>query len=797
MSASDLASLLHVVGVRHHSPACARLVRHTIRTERPRHVLIEGPCDFNARLGELSLGHALPIAIFTYYQDAQRRRACWTPFCAYSPEWVAIETAREVGAETRFCDLPAWHPAFDGRRNRYADLEGLADEARQRRVMARLCERTHTDDVDGLWDHLFEQRATETELAERLALYFHELRGEAPGGERDEPREALMARWVAWALRDAAAHGDGRGVVYVCGGWHAPIVMRDALALAAAGALDEPTIEMPPSHDPEGRRVRHGSDLVPYTYRRLDSFAGYDSGMPSPAYHEWVWEHGHEAASDRAIEASVTRVRARKQPLSTADLIAARALTSALASLRGHAVALRTDVLDGLASALVKDGLEVPFPWARRGPLAPRTEPILVEIVGALSGDRHGELARGTPRPPLTADVAEELRLHDLVPTSRPRAVTVSLRDPAGRAKSRVLHRLRVLAIPGVVRDRGPAWATDVLLDEDWTIWAPLERDAALIEASEWGATLESAALARLEAAMIDAHGRLSVLAEVLGASVFVGIRGLEASVMAAVARSIAAEPSFAELGRATSKLLDLSLHGELFDAQNATQLEAVLVAAFDRGLWLLEGMVGASAPLDEGDVRAVVALRDLLLRGPSEVTRAKARADGVLGRRATDPQTPPSIRGACLGAMWSLGRLGDPDTATQHAVTAVRSAALPTMLGDFLTGLFATARSEVLESPALVSVIHDVLVDLGDHETMVALPSLRLAFSFFPPIERRRIAEQVARLLGGGEADAFALVARLSYRPEDVARGLALDHATARYARRYGLDDAMDEEAS
>ena len=111
--------------------------------------------------------------------------------------------------------------------------------------------------------------------------------------------------------------------------------------------------------------------------------------------------------------------------------------------------------------------------------------------------------------------------------------------------------------------------------------------------------------------------------------------------------------------------------------------------------------------------------------------------------------------------------------------------------------GLFATARSEVLESPALVSVIHDVLVDLGDHETMVALPSLRLAFSFFPPIERRRIAEQVARLLGGGEAEAFALVSRLSFRPEDVARGLALDHATTRHARRYGLDDAMDEEAS
>ena len=101
---------VRVVGVRHHSPACARLVRHVLERERPRWVLVEGPADFNDRLDELSLGHRLPIALFSYLQSDERQAACWAPLCDYSPEWVALSTGRRLGAELRFIDLPAGGP---------------------------------------------------------------------------------------------------------------------------------------------------------------------------------------------------------------------------------------------------------------------------------------------------------------------------------------------------------------------------------------------------------------------------------------------------------------------------------------------------------------------------------------------------------------------------------------------------------------------------------------------------------------------------------------------------------------
>lgn len=58
---------VEIIGVRHHSPACARLVESRLREWQPDHVLIEGPSDFNGRIAELlQPGHIAPIAIFSY-----------------------------------------------------------------------------------------------------------------------------------------------------------------------------------------------------------------------------------------------------------------------------------------------------------------------------------------------------------------------------------------------------------------------------------------------------------------------------------------------------------------------------------------------------------------------------------------------------------------------------------------------------------------------------------------------------------------------------------------------------------
>lgn len=774
---------LHVLGVRHHSPACARRVGEAIRRLRPRHVLIEGPADFNARIDELRLGHDMPVALFTYYRSDERTWSCWTPFCRSSPEWEAIEAGSDVQAQIRFMDLPAWHKAFLGVRNRYADSKDRSES-----FVQRLCEKVGVDDSDTLWDHLFEQPEEPQVLGQRLDAYFRMLRGEADAGDRDGPREAYMARCVAWALADAQVHGGD--VVVVCGGWHQP-------PLEKVTADPKISDSYPEVESPDEGEARYGTYLVPYSFHRLDAFTGYEAGLPSPGWYDALWESGPEKAGDLLLISVVERLRKRKQLVSTADLIACMSAAQGLGRLRGHTALTRTDLLDGIAVALVKDGLEVPLPWSRRGTLLARTDPLLVEVIKIFSGDKEGKLAIGTPRPPLLFDAEEQLRQSDLEPPRHKRDVRFRLTKPEDREKSRLLHRLRVLKIPGFTRTHGPSTAIDAELEEQWTIVREDPAESALIEASAWGATLETAATRYLEEALLITQ-ELDKKVALLTDAVFVGVQGLAQKVMQEVAQQIHKEPQFSVVGHALTEVLAVWRHGELLGAAGASQLGVILEAAYDRALWLLEGIQGPTAPADEGTVQAMVAIRDtthfgLHTSGP-KLNLPSVRAHGVMMRRAVDDQAPPAVRGGALGYLWNAGEWANPEEAEGHAADAMRGSAQPQVLGDFLVGLFALAREEVISAPSLLTTLDELIKDFDLDAFLIALPSLRLAFTWFPPRERRRIAESVVSLYGKDSRSARSLTDRLTISPQEVVRGAQIDRAVHDRAATYGLLDSQED---
>ncbi len=778
----DPARRLHIVGVRHHSPACARLVARTLRRVRPRHVLVEGPCDMNPRLGELLLPHRLPVAIFTFHRNAEgKTETGWSPFCAYSPEWVALTVAREVGATARFIDLPGWHPAFHGVSNRYGD-----HDRRRAKAVEALCARFHVDGYDALWDHLFEGPASgEAELDEleaRLRVYFQVQRGdEEDAGERDEPREEFMRAWIRAALADP----QGGEVVVVCGGFHAP-------ALADPGPVQGAA--WPATPELEGAR----SYLVPWSYHRLDSFTGYESGMPSPAFYDAVYALGPEAAPEHALRLAVARLRERNQHVSAADLIAAMTLAQGLARVRGHTCLRRTDLLDGLAAALVKGSLDAPLPWSERGVVRRDTDALLVEVLRALSGEVEGRLHEKTPLPALLADVAAVLERHGLTPTPGARTVKLFLGKPEDLERSRVLHRLRVLRIPGFERHRGPAWTTDPVLEEEWIVARHDLADSALIEAASFGATLSGAAARRLEEALLAEPLDLAQVAALLGEAVFIGVDALTATALEAVRHHASREPDLGKLGAALDRLLGLWTQDVLFGAKGCPELGEAVSEALSRGLWLLENLAGGQPTPDGGVVGAVRALRDAVRASTPENARsgrgglpplAAEEAAAVFERRAAAADAPPDARGACLGALWSLGRLGDAASSVQAAERAVRAAALPQIFGDFLVGLFALAREETAHGDEVLRAVDEVLAGLAEPDFLVSLPPLRLAFSYFPPREKASIADRLAALHGRAAPSAgAALLARLEAAPQDLARAARIDAEVDAALRRFAL---------
>lgn len=712
------------VGVRHHSPACAHLVRRTIEALRPAYVLVEGPVDFNGRIGELLLGHEFPIAVFSHFRHESHSVTSWAPLCEYSPEWTAISAGSAAGAEVRFIDLPTWHPAFGDRVNRFADAE-----RRYGAATVSLCEAFAVDNIDALWDHMVEV-APQAELEDRLASYFDLIRGDSPITDGDAAREEYMARWV----RAAAAHAGGEPIVVVTGGFHTPALRR--LAANDDGA-QWPEVPRPP----EGGLA--GSFLVPFSFRRLDSFAGYQSGMPSPQYYQRLWRSGPRAAADDLTRRVATRLRKRGLAVSTADLVAARTLTEGLARLRGHDTPVRTDLLDGLAAALVNEDLEQPLPWTGRGALSPGTHPVVVEMVAAFSGDRVGRLHPGTPAPPLVHDVTATLERENL---DGDRRVVANLTLPAGLRRSRILHRLRILDIPGVKRHSGPSYADQSDTTERWQLVDGDDRGAALIEAGAYGADLAAAAAALLDE-RIAADDRLDALSQALFDAVLTDSTGHSRQITAAIARRVGDTARLADLGAVLTTVVGLWRHDGLFGTARSPLLGEIITTAVPRALWLAEGMRGAGSPTEPDRLLALVAVRDALRHTGTALGLDREAALAVMARVAGAADAPPDLRGAAFGLGWSLGAAADP-------VAALRGASRPDTIGDWLAGLFALAREKVVAAEddavsEVIATIDRLVVDLDAAEFLVALPALRQAFEYFPPRERDRIAASLLRHRG------------------------------------------------
>jgi Family of unknown function (DUF5682) len=757
---ADLDGRVVYFPVRHHSPACARRVRELIETVKPAAVLIEGPSDFNDRIDELFLPHRLPIAIYSYARVSDGgRRGAYHPFCVYSPEWQALQAARASCALVRFIDLPWFDIAqIDAVANRYSD-----QHLRRGEYVRRLCKQVGVESFDDLWDTFFELDG-ELDLPEfvRRVHHFcvHSRMLDEHVSLSDRRREAFMAGQVQAMLSET----PGR-IVVVTGGYHSAAI-HGRLAGTVSAETDEVTENPAEAHAGE-----HGIALTPYSYERLDSLRGYEAGMPNPGYYHEVW-HQRGAGSHRRLLGRVAELlRTRGQPISAADLIAAEGAAQGLAQLRGHPQVWRRDLVDGIIGALIKDEQVLGI-----------AHPLLEAVHEVFRGGERGQLASNASLPPLVHDMRALLHAHGLEAEQKPRERELNLDVETDRTRSAILHRLTILGIAGFAQTGGSDLVarTDLAkVWEQWRIqWSP-DLEATSIEAARYGPTLADAAAARLGERSNAVERNANQAALLLLDAALAELTHLADTFLERIASLIGSDPDFVSVTSALGHLLYLLVHDQVLKTAGRADLGRLVHETFTRGLWLLEGL-GQGEGRDRERLTGVQALLEAFERCGDALALNRDEFVAVLQRVQASKHQAAVIRGAASGVLWTIGECNADEVQAQLLLFAD-----PDHLGDFLAGLFCLAREASQRHRDLVLSIDRVLDAFADDEFLAALPSLRLAFTYFTPREKHHMALTLCEALGLKPQQSLT---RVEVTPEAAARALAFEGRLFEAAKRFGL---------
>ena len=291
---------VHLVPIRHHSPACALALSALLEEVRPATVLIEGPVEYAALLPSLQDPRTVPpVALLSLGELT----ASYYPLAEFSPEWVALRWAGEHGAEVVFIDSSVClRDDDDPRSDTRGDARGgVARTLQAERYLARsrsldaLARRLGCRDHDEVWEHLFEDRATADIRSWRgffsdtlawAGLARLDVEREVLDTDGTHAREAVMAAALRRHLPAAASTGAGEKgtaapaapVVVVTGGFHTMALLDCLEATEYAAWLPE---AQPQPGGPAW--------LVRYDYARLDALRGYGAGMPSPGLWQRAW----------------------------------------------------------------------------------------------------------------------------------------------------------------------------------------------------------------------------------------------------------------------------------------------------------------------------------------------------------------------------------------------------------------------------------------------------------------------------------------------------------------------------
>ncbi len=788
-----------VYGIRHHGPGSARSLRSALEEFRPDMVLIEGPADADPLVPHIAADTMEPpVALLGYVADEPARAAFW-PYAVFSPEWQALRYAVGNGIPVRFCDLPAATAlAVDNRgggRDALAELAaaGGYDDAERwwdavvessteagtfpaiTEAMAALRETALTVPPSDISAPEPGKAADESATTGARALHHpngaidaHDPVGAADGrtvpgaggysgatgesrvSEADETlrpvdapndpvdvlprvtgdaaedgsgvdagpdplvldrhtlvREAHMRQMLRQARKDG-----GRRIAVVCGAWHAP-ALCDPLGPANA---DQRLLKGLP-------KVKAKLTWVPWTHSRLAAASGYGAGITSPG-----WYHHLFTVTEHPIASWLTKVarllRGHDLPVSSAHIIEAVRLAETLAVLRSRPLAGLSEVTEATRAVLCEG------------------DDTVLRLVGAelVVGEALGAVPADTPTVPLEADLRAQARSLRLKQEALSRSLDLDLRKDRDIAKSRLLHRLRLLGLHWGVPATGAAGSTGTFR-EAWELrWEP-EFAVRVIEASRWGTTVQAAA----EAKILDTAGRdgsgVAELTDALEFALLAELPGALDGLIRRLGSAAAIDHDITHLLAALPGVLRTLRYGDV----RGTDTSALAQVADSMLVRICAGLPAAVTGLGDDTAAALRAQLDGLntaihTRDDPESTERWLVA---LARLADRPDIHGMLTGRVVRLLCDAGRF-EPEEASRRLAAALSVGNTAAAKAAWVDGFVGGRGLVLVHDRALLCLIDDWLAGLTGDQFMEVVPLLRRTFGAFESGERRAIGSAV-----------------------------------------------------
>lgn len=771
--------------IRHHSPACAWAVQQLIREVKPRQILIEAPVDLQKHIKLLLAKDTVPPVALAVLVDReeQSRLAAYYPFCAHSPEYVALVEGRAAKAKLQFIDLPA------------ADKAMLAPPAEDESIVvddeeyfdsgdfiAAMCAKTGCRNGFELWDHLFESKLGTPDWKGFLAdvgAYCAALRDSTSESALEKNGDLVREKHMTNAILGALTR-EGPTVV-VTGGFHTPALVE---AAAKGKKPRKPTFT-----------GESNSYLIRYGFEALDALSGYGAGLPQPGYYDYLWRKAvdsdgvpqwREAALD-LLSTFGRKLRDEGHGISVPAQVEALRVADALAAMRGRRGAGRYDLIDAVRTALVKGEVGVREIWTER----------LLEF---LRGDAIGDVPASAGSPPIVEDArarAKSLRI-DVSDGSRRRRRLDIRRKAAHLSASRFFHAMRLVDSKFAERRMGPDFVNDIQTDrlfEEWTYaWSPTV-EGRLIEIASLGDSITSACVGLLQKrkAEVKSSGHsqdIAAMAELFVQGILAGLDKALGPFLDEIARDIQTHGDFSAVAYTLRRLHNIVNASGPLQISADLALNEVRQAAYRRLIYLCDDLPKTPQEVIQDRIEALRLVMELLRAPGSEELDQTVFHEAV--NRVADSSPPPEILGSVLAISLHAGLKKPEDICIALSGSFVGTVDDENDRVGVLRGLLFTMPEILWRSEVVLKETDRLLCELTEEGFLDLLPHIRLAFTALNPREADRVAGSLARI-HGGQASEF-MDRHTSLSESDLEQGLALEQALKKSLSADGLDGWLED---